>query len=92
MLLARVVFRTSTASEESRFSFVPDSSSFQKSPTSLFQAAPASPATHVDPPHATTHAYQSMDQALTDILNEKKEKKDERKADNIIEFGRSSED
>ena len=38
------------------------------------------------------HAYQSMDQALTDILNEKKEKKDERKADNIIEFGRSSED
>ena len=38
------------------------------------------------------HAYQSMDQALTDILNEKKEKKDERKADNVIEFGRSSED
>ena len=40
------------------------------------------------------HAYQSMDQALTDILNEneKKEKKDEREADNIIEFGRSSED
>jgi hypothetical protein len=35
-----------------------------------------------------------MDQALTDILNEneKKEKQDERKADNIIEFGRSSED
>ena len=38
------------------------------------------------------HAYQSMDQALTDILSEKKEKKDERKADNIIEFERSSED
>ena len=40
------------------------------------------------------HAYQAMDQALTDILNEneKKEKQDERKADNIIEFGRSSED
>ena len=37
------------------------------------------------------HAYQSMDQALTDILNEK-EKKDERKADNVIEFERSSED
>ncbi len=40
------------------------------------------------------HAYQSMDQALTDILNQndKKEKQDERKADNVIEFGRSSED
>jgi hypothetical protein len=40
------------------------------------------------------HAYQSTDQALTDILNQndKKEKQDERKADNVIEFGRSSED
>ena len=40
------------------------------------------------------HAYQSMDQALTDILNQndKKEKQDERKSDNVIDFERSSED
>jgi len=40
------------------------------------------------------HAYQAMDQALTDMLNknDKEEKEDERQADNVIEFGRSSED
>ena len=42
------------------------------------------------------HAYQSMDQALTDILNpkQKEEKADEQGADNVIgvDFTRSTED
>ena len=42
------------------------------------------------------HAYQSMDTALTDILNEKEETKeneeDEQSNDNVIPFGRDSED
>ena len=42
------------------------------------------------------HAYQSIDTALTDILNEKEETKeneeDEQSNDNVIPFGRDSED
>ena len=40
------------------------------------------------------HAYQSMDQALTDMLNknEKEEKEDERQNDNIVDFPGSTED
>ena len=42
------------------------------------------------------HAYQSIDSALTDILNEKEETKeneeDEQSNDNVIPFGRDSED
>jgi|TARA_E500000305_G_C3916722_1_gene186048 hypothetical protein len=42
------------------------------------------------------HAYQSMDQALTDMLNknedEKEEKEDERQTDNIVNFPGSTED
>ena len=40
------------------------------------------------------HAYQSIDQALTDILNknEEEEKEDVRQTDNVVQFGRSSED
>ena len=39
------------------------------------------------------HAYQSIDQALTDILNRnEEEKEDEQQADNIVKFGRDSED
>jgi len=41
------------------------------------------------------HAYQSIDQALTDILNQndiEEEKDDERKDNNVIQFGRDSED
>ena len=40
------------------------------------------------------HAYQSMDQALTDILKPKEEEKeaDVREDNNVIRFGRDSED
>jgi hypothetical protein len=38
------------------------------------------------------HAYQSMDQALTEILKPKEEKKADVREDNIVEFGRSTED
>jgi len=40
------------------------------------------------------HAYQSMDQALTDILKPKQEEKeaDVREDNNVIKFGRDSED
>ena len=40
------------------------------------------------------HAYQSMDQALTDILKPKEEEKeaDVREDNNVIKFGRDSED
>ena len=42
------------------------------------------------------HAYQSIDSALTDMLNEKEETKeneeDEQSNDNVIPFGRDSED
>jgi len=40
------------------------------------------------------HAYQSMDQALTDILKPKQEEKeaDVREDNNVIRFGRDSED
>ena len=41
------------------------------------------------------HAYQSIDQALTDMLNnqnEEEEKEDVRQTDNVIQFGRDSED
>ena len=40
------------------------------------------------------HAYQSMDQALTDMLNknEKEEKEDERQTDNVVDFPGSTED
>ena len=40
------------------------------------------------------HAYQSMDQALTDILKPKQEEKEEdvREDNNVIRFGRDSED
>lgn len=41
------------------------------------------------------HAYQSMDQALTDILKPKEEKETEtdvREDNNVIRFGRDSED
>jgi len=40
------------------------------------------------------HAYQSIDQALTDLLNknEEEEKEDVRQADNVIDFNRSTED
>ena len=39
------------------------------------------------------HAYQAVDQALSDILKPKEEEnEDERQADNIIDFGRNSED
>ena len=41
------------------------------------------------------HAYQSMDQALTDMLNkqnEEEEKEDVRQTDNVIDFNRSTED
>ena len=41
------------------------------------------------------HAYQSMDQALTDILKPKEEKETEadvRENNNVIRFGRDSED
>ena len=41
------------------------------------------------------HAYRSMDQALTDMLKpieQEEEKEDEREADNVVEFERSSED
>ena len=40
------------------------------------------------------HAYRSMDQALTDMLKQTEEKDDEQKEnrENIIQFGRSSED
>jgi len=38
-------------------------------------------------------AYQQMDQALTDILNPKKEEeKDDREDSNVVRFGRDSED
>ena len=38
-------------------------------------------------------AYQKMDQALTDILNPKKEEeKDDREDNNVVRFGRDSED
>ena len=41
------------------------------------------------------HAYQSIDQALTDMLNkqnEEEEKEDVRQTDNVIDFSRSTED
>jgi hypothetical protein len=41
------------------------------------------------------HAYQSLDSALTDILNRndiEEEKDDERENNNVIQFGRDSED
>tara|TARA_E500000178_G_C16637203_1_gene580343 strand:+ start:295 stop:552 length:258 start_codon:yes stop_codon:yes gene_type:complete len=41
------------------------------------------------------HAYQSLDSALTDILNRndiEEEKDDERQNNNVIQFGRNSED
>jgi len=40
------------------------------------------------------HAYQSIDQALTDLLNknEEEEKEDVRQTDNVVQFGRDSED
>jgi len=40
------------------------------------------------------HAYQSMDQALTDMLKPKEEEKEEdvREDNNVIRFGRNSED
>ena len=40
------------------------------------------------------HAYQSIDQALTDILNknEEEEKEDVRQTDNVVDFSRSTED
>ena len=39
------------------------------------------------------HAYQSMDQALTEMLKPKEEEKEDvRQADNVVEFGRDSED
>jgi hypothetical protein len=41
------------------------------------------------------HAYQSLDSALTDILNRndiEEEKDDERENNNVIQFGRNSED
>ena len=38
------------------------------------------------------HAYQSMDQALTEILKPKEEKKADVREDNIVKFGRSTED
>lgn len=38
------------------------------------------------------HAYQSMDQALTEMLKPKEEKKADVREDNIVEFGRSTED
>jgi len=41
------------------------------------------------------HAYQSIDQALTDMLNqneETKEKEDERQTDNVVDFPGSTED
>lgn len=40
------------------------------------------------------HAYRSMDQALTDMLQQTEEKADEQKEDrsNVVEFGRSTED
>jgi len=40
------------------------------------------------------HAYQSIDQALTDLLNknEEEEKEDVRQTDNVIDFNRSTED
>ena len=40
------------------------------------------------------HAYQSIDQVLTDLLNqnEEEEKEDVRKTDNVIDFNRSTED
>ena len=40
------------------------------------------------------HAYQSIDQALTDMLNknEEEEKEDVRQTDNVVDFSRSTED
>lgn len=40
------------------------------------------------------HAYQSIDQVLTDLLNqnEEEEKEDVRQTDNVIDFNRSTED
>ena len=41
------------------------------------------------------HAYQSIDQALTDMLNqneETEEKEDERQTDNVVDFPGSTED
>ena len=41
------------------------------------------------------HAYQSIDQALTDMLNkqnEEEEKEDVRETDNVVDFNRSTED
>jgi len=40
------------------------------------------------------HAYQSIDQALSDLLNknEEEEKEDVRQTDNVIDFNRSTED
>ena len=38
------------------------------------------------------HAYQSIDQSLTEILKPKEEKKADVREDNIVEFGRSTED
>ena len=40
------------------------------------------------------HAYQSIDQALTEMLNknEEEEKEDVRQTDNVIDFNRSTED
>ena len=39
------------------------------------------------------HAYQSIDQALTEMLNKnEEEKEDVRQTDNVVDFSRSTED